>query len=95
MVPLSQASKWVLTSPGAAAAMMRAASSRTLMLRVLDARCRIVNASSWLHRFCPMITPTATSMTVREAMADLRSSVLSANVAMRTANRRLALAWDA
>lgn len=35
------------------------ASSRSLMLRCWDASRRIPNASDWVHRFCPMITPSA------------------------------------
>jgi anti-anti-sigma factor len=35
------------------------ASSRSLMLRCWDASRKIPNASDWVHRFCPMITPSA------------------------------------
>jgi anti-sigma B factor antagonist len=41
------------------------ASSRSLTLRRWDASRSTPNASDWVHRFCPMITPSAWSMTAR------------------------------
>jgi hypothetical protein len=41
------------------------ANSRSLTLRRWDASRSTPNASDWVHRFCPMITPSAWSMTAR------------------------------
>jgi hypothetical protein len=39
------------------------------MFRADDALRRMAIASSWLHRFCAMIAPTAISIAVRDSIA--------------------------
>jgi hypothetical protein len=53
-------SKYVTTPVfGEMDSMTLAATSRSLMLRELDAFIRIDMAALWLHRFCAMTAPTA------------------------------------
>src|SRR5699024_5390574 len=80
-------SKDDVTGPEPTEATSSAASSRSFMLRWLEAVFSSATASSWLHRFCPMIIPTARSITVRCSIAARRSRCDSRSWAIRTASR--------
>ncbi|CAH0263721.1 hypothetical protein SRABI128_03208 [Microbacterium sp. Bi128] len=63
------------------------------MFRALEADFRSSNASSWLQRFCAMMMPTATSITVRVSRVALRLAAVSLLCANRTARRRAMDVW--
>lgn len=68
-------SKWVRTEAApATGTVTEAATSLSSMWRAFDASRRILNASSWEHRFCAMIPPAARAITVRDSSAANRSS---------------------
>jgi hypothetical protein len=67
---------------------MSAATSRSLTLRFCEMARSTSNASSTVHRFCPMMIPTAWSITAREANAACRCADISLRSAIRTANSK-------
>jgi uncharacterized membrane protein len=71
-----------LTAPTTTAAV-----SRSLVFRAPEDRVSSEMASSWVQRFCAMITPTAMSMVARDFMAAAISSLASCRLPSFSASR--------